>query len=1111
MEFPQSALKILPPRLPAVLTRPRLLGRLDKHRDQKLILILGPAAQGKTTLAASYVQQSPLPSAWLNLGPEDSEAVNLFYLLGQSLQKTFPEVDFSSALAYPSLSMGPREEVPLYRDWLLALFQPLAEPLQVVFDGLDRLTAQAPAFRLLQVLLDMAPPYLHVYLLSRELPPLEIEALKMRQEAFLLDGRDLAFTPKETREFLADLRGFSLSVELVKKMHQVTEGWIGGLILLSEALARLPAETREAFLLEDLRQKFSRDICPYFSEQVFASHPAPVQEVLMSSAVLDTVEPDFLRDLVGRDDAREILEELARKNLFIQTVYDKKRGWIYRYHQLFRDFLLGKLKTDRGEEARRAACRRAGDLSLERGELEDAVRHYLNARAYPEAALALVKVGLNLIMAGRTGDLTQWLAGIPEEIILDNPWLLFYRYASVRFTGPPEILADLQRARGLFQEQGEMRGSLLALAFLLEATSLRTHKDLGPISALLEQGEALGQSERARPYPVERALLLSHLGFISYLRGGVPLKGAWACRQAYLLARDLGNVFLQVLTLMHEYFAYALLGTISSYKSIEKQLDKLFEKFSFPELTPYYFINLGQSLLLQGEFLKAAELFRHAEAAIEQHGLNYLYPLILMCKLWSKAYQEEPKDTEEIGRTVENISLTMGNVFVQGIGLMIWGENRYQRGNFRGAQEVLRRAGEILGSEEGRAEMQWRWGKILLALADSHLQENASAERELEEALAYFTHISSPLFMRETHLAMALWKWRQGRAEEAAHHLEAGLKLGETHGYYFSFMLNRPDMLQVCLLALELRLEETWDYVSHILKTRLADLAGPELERLARHADAKIARQAREMRWALHRVGRPHLRLETLGGFKLWRGNALLDEERWEGQKPLLLLKALLARNPWGTPRDVLLDDLWPDAPQEVAENHFKVHLHRLRKSLEPDMDKAFGSSYLHLRGNFLFLDWELCQVDVEAFLSLVKQGEQQEREGQTSVALDSYKQALAVCRGDFLAEELYQPWAAGRREKLRRQHLDLLYRMAALHERKGALLPAIDCYQKVILADPLAEEACQKLMLLYAQRGKRNAALRLYEDFRKALKQELDTEPEELTQAIHRKIRQEA
>jgi LuxR family maltose regulon positive regulatory protein len=1099
--------KVLPPRLPAILPRPRLLARLEQYQNRKLILILGPAAQGKTTLTASYMQQSPLPSAWLNLGPEDSEAVNLFYLLGQSLQRTFPRVDFSPALAYPSMAMGPREELPLFQDWLLALFQPLQEPVQVVFDGLDRLNSHAPAFRLLQVLLDIAPPHLHLYLLSRELPPLQFEALKIRQEAFILDGRDLAFTLKETREFLADIRGFSLSAKLVKTMHQVTEGWIGGLILLSEALERLPAEARESYLVGDVPKKFSRDICPYFSEQVFSSHPSQVQEVLLSSAVLDTVEPEFLKKLVGRDDARDILEELARKNLFIQSVYDKKRGWLYRYHQLFRDFLLSKFQTDWGEEARRAAYFRAGELFGQQGELEQAVKYYLKARAYPEAAAALVKVGLNLIMAGRTGDLAQWLAPLPEELLQGNPWLLFYRYASVRFTGPPTILADLQQARAMFQEQGEVRGSLLALAYLLEATLLRGHKTLSPIHTLLEQGEALARSEGAQPYPFERALLLSHLGFASYLRGGAPLKSAWACRQAYLLARDLDNVFLQILAMIHEYCSCTLLGDFARSGNIVKQVVGLSEKFFFPELTPFHLIDLTQVLLFQGEFSQGAVALEQAREAIERHGLTYLYPPALMCELWVKAYLPEAQDSEEIGGTLAHVSLQMENQFVYGISLMVWGENRYQRENFRGAQEVLRRAREILASEEGRAEIQWNWTKVLLALTAYHLQENGSAEKELEEALEHFTRMSSQLFLREAHLAMALWKWRHGQAEAAAHHLEAGLKLLESHVYQFSFILNKQDMLQVCRLALELQLEETWDYVSYILKTRLADLAGPELEKLLYHTDKGVAERAWEIRRAIHRAQAPRLRIQTLGGFWLFRGNEEVKDKEWEGHQPKLLLKALLAHRPGEVPKEVLMEDLWPESSPEAAEKNFKVNLHRLRKALEPNLDKIFGSSYVHLKANLLSLDSELCQLDTEEFLSRCQEAEKLALQGKVERALERSQQAVELYGGDFLAEELYQPWAERKRADLRETYLGLLQRVAALEERQGALTRAIHAYKRVIQADPLHEEACRGLMQLYARRGNRSAALRVYADLKKALESELNAEPDEVTSAIYQKI----
>ena len=65
----------------------------------------------------------------------------------------------------------------------------------------------------------------------------------------------------------------------------------------------------------------------------------------------------------------------------------------------------------------------------------------------------------------------------------------------------------------------------------------------------------------------------------------------------------------------------------------------------------------------------------------------------------------------------------------------------------------------------------------------------------------------------------------------------------------------------------------------------------------------------------------------------------------------------------------------------------------------------------------------------------------------------------------------------------------------------------AVAAYQQVLRTDPLAEEAYQKLMLLHARRGRRNAALRLYEELRKVLRNELQTEPEQATRAIYQKI----
>ncbi len=230
-----------------------------------------------------------------------------------------------------------------------------------------------------------------------------------------------------------------------------------------------------------------------------------------------------------------------------------------------------------------------------------------------------------------------------------------------------------------------------------------------------------------------------------------------------------------------------------------------------------------------------------------------------------------------------------------------------------------------------------------------------------------------------------------------------------------------------------------------------------------------------------------------------------MSEKEWEGNQPKLLLKALIAHGPKVVPRDLLIEEIWPKHPD--AEKSFKINLHRLRKALEPTLGQAFGSSCVHLKGGLVSLDRELCRVDVDDFLSLLKEGEKKEEQGEEKEAQALFNQALQLYGGDFLAEEFYLPWVEVKRTELKGKLLAVLYRLAARHEKHGALTKASDCYLKVLATDPLSEPAYQKLMLLYSRRGMRSAALQVYDKCRRTLKEGLDAEPDGATTAIYQKI----
>jgi len=78
---------------------------------------------------------------------------------------------------------------------------------------------------------------------------------------------------------------------------------------------------------------------------------------------------------------------------------------------------------------------------------------------------------------------------------------------------------------------------------------------------------------------------------------------------------------------------------------------------------------------------------------------------------------------------------------------------------------------------------------------------------------------------------------------------------------------------------------------------------------------------------------------------------------------------------------------------------------------------------------------------------------------------------------------------------------------LAGMHENRGSLKKSADIYWKILKIDPISETTCQKLMLNLSSRGKRNDAVRLYEEFKKNLKEEVDTDPDLLTSNIFIKI----
>ncbi|MFC1788411.1 BTAD domain-containing putative transcriptional regulator [Thermodesulfobacteriota bacterium] len=518
-------------------------------------------------------------------------------------------------------------------------------------------------------------------------------------------------------------------------------------------------------------------------------------------------------------------------------------------------------------------------------------------------------------------------------------------------------------------------------------------------------------------------------------------------------------------------------------------------------------ISLWPAFFLCCDFEKARHYYQLAQAGIEEHGLIYLYPVALMYNLMALAYLEEYEKAEEIADRLMSLALSMDNLVMQGIGLVWLGLSFYRKKDFQKCKEVMEHARKILSSDQARIETYLNIIKILMSEVSYHLKKHGTEERELHEAIDYFRQISSYGYLMDAHFAMSLLKYRQGNVAEAAAHLLDGFKIAEQRQYDSLWVLDRNDFVKICTLAIELEVREGMDYAAHLLCTRLALQAGPAIEQLLKHSKPKIRKKAKQIRQAIYRAGLPRIRIKTLGGFGVLRDDVLIENKKWQGNQPKLLLKAMIAHGSLKVSKEIIIEDIWPEGRPEAVEKNFKVTLHRLRKALETPTDKTLGSAYIHLKDKFISLDKDLCHVDADEFLSLYEKGKIKEKKGDAKEALSLYEAAAKLYQGDFLKEDLYAPWADIKRRELRKKYLDLLYKTAELYESRGASKKAIACYKKVVQSDPVAEKAYQRLMTLYSNRGMRSAALKVYEECKKALQTDLDTAPDEITTSIYKKV----
>ncbi|MDX1418043.1 MAG: BTAD domain-containing putative transcriptional regulator, partial [Candidatus Promineifilaceae bacterium] len=247
------------------------------------------------------------------------------------------------------------------------------------------------------------------------------------------------------------------------------------------------------------------------------------------------------------------------------------------------------------------------------------------------------------------------------------------------------------------------------------------------------------------------------------------------------------------------------------------------------------------------------------------------------------------------------------------------------------------------------------------------------------------------------------------------------------------------------------------------------------------------------------------IRIQALGPLQLWLNEELVPDKAWPTQKSRQLFEILLINHGRLVTTDRLMEYLWPALGIKKARNNLWVSVSQARRVLEPDLASRASSTFILKQGDgYQFQPNQDCWIDIEAFQEKIDQA--QNIDG-TIEAIEHLQNAVDLYQGDLLAHDPYAEWAIQPRRRLREDFLNASLELASAYAYQGEFRRSVNLCRDCLSYDNSRESIYRALMLYLYCAGEQSEALRVYEEARQKLLEEIGVEPATQTKILLQQI----
>jgi LuxR family transcriptional regulator, maltose regulon positive regulatory protein len=467
--------KLTRPQASNAVLRHRLFTRLDEAQERPIVWIHGPPGAGKTTLLASYLSAKNRSGIWYQVDRDDGDPASFFYYLGLAAIAQAPRKRRPMPLLTPEYLLDIEE---FTRRFFRELCLRLGDTAILVFDNYQDAAAPSVFHKVIACALSELAPGTRVIVLSRTEPPPEYARHVANSLIAQIGWEDLRLTLDETQLIASATQ--PVHAELLQTLHEQSDGWAAGLVLMLERLKQTGAVSHVA-QPEPLETVFN-----YFAAEIFEQLSASTRDFLIRTSMLPRVTAELANTLTGRSDGASVLAELHKRQLFIERRAGE--NVTYQYHALFVLFLQAQAKKSHTEVEWKALVVASAEALVTHGQVEETVPLFIAGQAWASAIRLIVTQAQALLALGRWQTVQQWIESLPEPIRNTTPWLRFWLGMCRLRVDPAKARLDLEPAFALFQQADDALGQALVATAINEAHMVEwvDYRRLDPWIASLE-------------------------------------------------------------------------------------------------------------------------------------------------------------------------------------------------------------------------------------------------------------------------------------------------------------------------------------------------------------------------------------------------------------------------------------------------------------------------------------------------------------------------------------------------------------------------------------------------------------------------------------------------